>query len=99
MNSNKLALQNYRQWIRCINSFPITDLQSKLKFNLREIFEIRKNEKDVTIVKEWLDGSKLDIELMKEIVNLPLEMVLQLYQPFSTTLARSSIPKQQELIG
>ena len=95
MNLSNAAIQNYRQWIRCIKKFPMTDLQPKLMFNVREMFEVHRYEKDTMKIQEMLEVSRKDAVLMKEMFSLPIDVLIELYQPFSTTLIKSNIEEQK----
>lgn len=88
-------LSNFRDWIRTIKRFPISQLHSKMIFNIREIFEIYREEKDPAKIDRFLKNSLEDVSTFKEIVQLPMNLIVQLYQPFSTTLANSNIVHSQ----
>jgi len=68
--SSSEVLGLYRQILRTSQQFPLKRQREKLKYNAREVMQMRKHEKNSSNIKQYIEEGKNHLEVLKRISSL-----------------------------
>jgi hypothetical protein len=70
MDTRVVVLGLYRNWIRAVYRFPEKRLHSKLRYNVREVFELYKREDNITEIENLVQRGYDDLGAFRQFEKL-----------------------------
>lgn len=80
MYSNQAAIRLYMQLLRQINKFPVIEIRSKLKYNLREMYDIHKRELNPENLNKLLEDGENHLKLLQLLNNADKDVVMSIFE-------------------
>ena len=80
MYSSQAAIRLYMQLLRQINKFPVIEMRSKLKFNLREMYDIHKREQNPDNLNKLLEDGENHLKLLTLLNNADKNVILSIFE-------------------
>ena len=86
LKSNVIALTKpevlhfYRECVQTCNSFPVERLRTRLKYNLRELFELHRHESNMDRVQTYLQEGRHQLNVLRMISKWDRNVILSLFE-------------------
>jgi hypothetical protein len=61
------SLSLFRQLLRALDAAPSPKLRQKMRFNIRELFELRRHESDPARIASIVKGGQEDLDTMRRV--------------------------------
>ncbi|KAI9146436.1 hypothetical protein BKA69DRAFT_1044673 [Paraphysoderma sedebokerense] len=76
------SLQLFKHALRTVSKFPVPPLRSKLRYNVRDLFETYRNEVRPAKINQLIQDGYKDVEVIGAFQHLPREQLGKLFKNY-----------------